>query len=172
VLLGIRLQLHPKTSDSATLVQTSTDSAQVLYFTWKFFFVLSVGFLWVMSQWGDVFAFLAKFTWPWAPTQLVIFWLKLFLETRLSSESLKSLGPNYGSKTQFLTKIKKFHEKYNLPSQDQLWSAITRQQIELESCSNPLKSRGSQPFYDLVPLGHPVLWTRATSSRTTNLIES
>jgi len=30
----------------------------------------------------------------------------------------------------------------------------------------------SQPFYDLVPLGHPVLSTRTTSSRTTNLIES
>jgi len=32
--------------------------------------------------------------------------------------------------------------------------------------------RGSQPFHALVPLGYPVLSTRTTSSRTTNLIES
>jgi len=32
--------------------------------------------------------------------------------------------------------------------------------------------QGTQPFDDLVPLGHPVLSTRTTSSRTTNLIES
>jgi len=30
---------------------------------------------------------------------------------------------------------------------------------------------GSQPFYDLKPLGQPVISTRTTSSRTTNLIE-
>jgi len=32
--------------------------------------------------------------------------------------------------------------------------------------------KGSQTFYDLVPLGHLVLSTRTTSSRTANLIES
>jgi len=31
---------------------------------------------------------------------------------------------------------------------------------------------GSQPFYHLEPLGHFVLSTRTTSSRTPNLIES
>ena len=34
------------------------------------------------------------------------------------------------------------------------------------------QDRSSQPFYDLVPVGHHVLSTRTTSSRTTNLIES
>jgi len=34
------------------------------------------------------------------------------------------------------------------------------------------KTRDSQTFYDLVPLGHAMLSTRTTSSRTTNLNES
>jgi len=33
-----------------------------------------------------------------------------------------------------------------------------------------LYHKSSQPFYDLVPLGHPVLSKRTTSSRTANLI--
>jgi len=37
--------------------------------------------------------------------------------------------------------MKKFHERYNLLSPDKIWPAITRQQIELERCSNPLKTR-------------------------------
>jgi len=40
-----------------------------------------------------------------------------------------------------LTKIKTFHERYNIPSQGKLWPAITRRQIELESRSNDLKTR-------------------------------
>jgi len=48
---------------------------------------------------------------------------------------------NYGSKTLFLTKIEKFHKRYNFPFQAQLWPAITRQEIELESYSNPVKTR-------------------------------
>jgi len=43
------------------------------------------------SQWGHVFVFLAKFTWPWAPTQQANFWIKFFVETKLSSASLKPL---------------------------------------------------------------------------------
>jgi len=35
-----------------------------------------------------------------------------------------------------------------------------------------IEVRGSQTFYHLLPLGHPVLLTRTTSTRTTNLIES
>ena len=34
---------------------------------------------------------MAKFTWPWEPTQRAIFWIKFFLETRLLCESLKPL---------------------------------------------------------------------------------
>jgi len=38
-------------------------------------------------------------------------------------------------------KNKKFHKKYNLASQAELCTAITQEQFELESCSNPLKIR-------------------------------
>ena len=47
-------------------------------------------FLWVTSQWKHIFAFLAKFTWSWAPTQ-GYFWTHVFLETRLKSPSLQPL---------------------------------------------------------------------------------
>jgi len=36
-------------------------------------------------------------------------------------------------------KNKKFHKRYDLPSRGKLWSAITRQKIEIESYSNSLK---------------------------------
>jgi len=39
-----------------------------------------------------------------------------------------------------LTKFKMFQKRYNLPYDGKLWPAITEQQIELESCSNPLKT--------------------------------
>jgi len=78
---------------------------------------------------GDVFAFLAKFTWPWAPTQSVIFLIQAFLETGLSSESLESLidflaylEPKLWLKNQYLTKIKSIHERYNFPSGQNLAS--------------------------------------------------
>jgi len=33
-----------------------------------------------------------------------------------------------------------FNEKYDLPSLGKLWSAITQEKIELDSCSNTLKT--------------------------------
>ena len=48
--------------------------------------------------------------------------------------------------------------------------AITFEAETLESLSNHLK-QGSQPFHNLIPLGHPVLSRRSTSFRRTNLIE-
>jgi len=76
------------------------------------------------------------------------FWLKVFLETRLKSAPLEHvidllayLEPKLWLKTQFLTKFKNFQKRHNLPSQCKLWPAITGQQIELESCSSPLKTR-------------------------------
>jgi len=36
--------------------------------------------------------------------------------------------------------MKKLRKRYDLPYQGKFWSAITQQQIELESCSNPLDS--------------------------------
>jgi len=43
-------------------------------------------------------------------------------------------------KPSFLTKLKSFHQTYNLPSQSKFWSAISGQYIELESYSNSLKT--------------------------------
>jgi len=45
----------------------------------------------VTSQWNHVFAFLAKYTWSWAPTQQVIFG-SISWETRLKSASSESLS--------------------------------------------------------------------------------
>jgi len=44
--------------------------------------------------------------------------------------------------------------------------------LMFDRMSSYIYTRGSQPFQDLVPLGHLVFSTRTTSSRTTNLIES
>ena len=75
------------------------------------------------------------------------FWLKFFWQLgknpRLWSPWLNCWdiwSQNFGTKTQFLKKFKKFHKKYNLPSQGKFWPTITWQQIELESCSNRLKT--------------------------------
>jgi len=38
--------------------------------------------------------------------------------------------------------MKKLQKMYNFPSQVKFWPATTRQQIELESWSNPRKTRG------------------------------
>jgi len=53
---------------------------------------------------------------------------------------------NYGSKTQFWAKFKTFQKRHNLPFQGKLWPAISRQQIELESCSNPVMTSGVVEF--------------------------
>ena len=39
-----------------------------------------------------------------------------------------------------LTKTKKFNKSYCLLFQSKFWLAITQQQIELEMCSNPVKT--------------------------------
>jgi len=36
----------------------------------------------------------------------------------------------------------KLQKRHNLPIQGKLWPAITQQQIELESCSNPVMTCG------------------------------
>jgi len=131
------------------LFKPYTNSASLPVETEKKFFSLWIwGFLDVTSQWGHVCKFLATFSWPWAPTHWPIFWLKVLLKTRSKSASLEPLidlhfcSQNYGSKTQFLTKFKTFLKRHNLPSQGKLWPAITRPQIELESCPSPVMTRG------------------------------
>jgi len=68
--------------------------------------------------------------------------------TTLNSASLEPLTDlqhirtrTYDSKTQFLTKFKKFQNRYDLPSRGKLSPALIGQQIELENCSNPPKTR-------------------------------
>ena len=68
------------------------DSARLLVYFKKFFFVLGLG-----STVGDVIMgacllnFMADVTWPCTPTQWAIFWFKFFLESRLSSTSSEPL---------------------------------------------------------------------------------
>jgi len=45
-----------------------------------------------------------------------------------------------------LEKFKTFQKRRNLPFQGKLWPAITRQQIELDGCSNPVMTRGVVQF--------------------------
>jgi len=63
----------------------------------------------------------------------------------------------------------------NVWHQEQLWGWKEGWSCDLTAvydsvwyCSSTY-NRGSQTFYDLVPLGHPVLSTRTTSSGTANL---
>jgi len=44
-------------------------------------------------------------------------------------------------KNKFWQEKKKLQERYDLPYQGKFWSAVTQQQIKLESCSNPLQIR-------------------------------
>ena len=73
------LQLHNSPADWAReLFKPSTDSISLLYQTEKNLFRFGFGVLCVTSQWEMFSPFLAKYTWPWAPTQGAIFWLKSF----------------------------------------------------------------------------------------------
>ena len=76
------------------------------------------------------------------------FVLKFCLETRLSSESLEPLigflaylEPKLWLKNTLFDKYINFFRNVWFPSHGKFWPAITRQQIELESYSNPLKTR-------------------------------
>jgi len=72
----------------------------------------------------------------------------IFFETWPNSASLKPfndflahLGPKLWLKNLTSDKNEKIHKRYDLLSQGKFWPTITRQQIELESCSNPVKTR-------------------------------
>ena len=67
---------------------------------------------------GGTFAFLVNFTRPWAPIQRANVLAEVFLESKISSESLEPLidflaylEPKLWQKKQFLAKIKKFHKR-------------------------------------------------------------
>jgi len=75
------------------------------------------------------------------------FMVQVLLETRLQSASLEPLidllaylEPKLWLKNPIFDKIQNVSKRYNLPSQGKFWPAITGQQIELESCSNHLKT--------------------------------
>jgi len=87
------LQLHNSLVDWASeLFKPFTDSESLLVDFEKNIFILGLGF-----SVGDVIMgaclchFMTEVTWPWVSIQQAIFWLKLFLESRLSSESLEPL---------------------------------------------------------------------------------
>jgi len=67
----------------------------------------------------------------------------------------------------FLTKIIKLQERYNLPSVGKPWQAITRQQIELESYLNPLKTR--EVLYFRMKKNNFKLWVCSFWSMTSRL---
>ena len=81
---------------------------------------------------GVVFAFLAKFTWSWSPTQLAIFLVQNFSESLDSLMGfLVYLKPKLWLKNPYFGKNKKVTQK--------VW---TQQKIELERYSNLLRTRG------------------------------
>jgi len=70
---------------------------------------------------------------------------KLGQNPRLKSPGLTCehiCSQNYGLKKQFLANIKRFQKMHVFPFPGKLWPGITRQQIELESCSNPVMTGG------------------------------
>jgi len=76
------------------------------------------------------------------------FLARIFLETRLKSASFEHLigfpaylEPKFWLRNPILDKNKNVAQKATWPFQTKLLPVITRQQIELESCSNPLKTR-------------------------------
>jgi len=71
------------------LIKPSADSASLIVSIEKKLRRLGLSVDVVIS--GVFCAFLAKFSWPWAPTQSAIFWFALFVEYRLSSESFEPL---------------------------------------------------------------------------------
>ena len=73
------LQHHNSLADWAReLFKPSMDLASLLQYLRLSFFSFRVWAGWVTSKWEHVFTFLAKFTWPWAPTQRAIFWSCFF----------------------------------------------------------------------------------------------
>jgi len=73
------------------LLKPFTDLGRFLVQLEKNFSALGLGFYVVDVTSGVFCSFLAEFTWPWAPTKRDIFWLKLVLQSRLSSASLEPL---------------------------------------------------------------------------------
>ena len=84
---------HNSSVDRAREVfKLSADSASLLVSTEKCFFSFGIGVLcgWCL-KWGRFCVFLADFTQPWTPSQRAIFWLKVFLKSGISLESLEPL---------------------------------------------------------------------------------
>ena len=128
--------------------KSSTDSARRLVSTKKKHFQFCVwGFLGGRHEWGYFCVFVVNFTRPWAPIQRANFWLKVCLETRLSSESLE---PLVGFLTYLEPKLWPQKQKLvNISSPTKailgfitpiMYMTITRCQNMLESCSSPLKT--------------------------------
>ena len=77
------------------------------------------------------------------------YWLKVLLKTRSKSVSIEPfidllayLELKLWVKKLIFDLIQYFQKRHNLPFQGKLWPAITRQQIQLESCSNPVMTSG------------------------------
>ena len=92
------------------------------------------------------------FAWPGAPAQCELFFAQSILDLWLKNESLEHLNDVLSHReTKLWLKISvfrknlKFSKKVTLATSVQLWPLVVGSQIELESYSNPLKTR--EVFY-------------------------
>jgi len=92
---------------------------------------------------------LVTFDRPWPQPIDPFYWIKVLLETRSKSASIEPLidllaylKPKLWLKNPVFDLIQNLKKRHNMLFQDKLWPVITRQQIELESWSNPVMTSG------------------------------
>jgi len=140
------------TNRARELIKPSTDSASLRLETEKKFFRLGFWVLCVLRHNESMFVHFWRLCLALAPSQWELFSLKVFLDLWLENESLEPLidllaylDLKLRLKNPVFGKNLKFSIKVTLATSIQLWPLVVGSQIELESYSNPLKTR--EVFY-------------------------
>ena len=137
------------TNRARELIKPSTDFAGLrLEIEKKNFFGLDFGFFVCYVPMRTSLCIFVAFTWLWEPAQCELFSLKVLLYLWLKNESLEPLidllaylDRKLWLKNPVFGKNLKFSKKVTLATFVQLWPLVVCSQIELESYSNPLKTR-------------------------------
>ena len=136
------------TKRARELIKPSTDSASLrLEIEKKYFSAWILGSLCVTSQWEQVSAFLAPLPGPGCQPNANFLSLKVFfglLNRKRAFKALNWLDSTSGDrklKNPVLGKNLNFSKKVTLAASVQLWPLVVCSQIELDSYSNPLKTR-------------------------------
>ena len=144
---------HLPANRARELITPSTESANLrIEIEEKFFRLWFLDSLCVTSQWEQVCAFLTSLLGHGRQPNANVFSLNFFLDLRLENVSLEPLidllqhlDGKLWLKNPVFGKNLKFSKKLRLATSVQLWPLVIGSQIELESYSNPLKTR--EVFY-------------------------